>query len=261
MGTGYIRQDTGNLIDNGTTSDATVVDSEFDAIEDAFDSTTGHTHDGTSAEGGPVTVLGPAQEYTGDASAFWPKTDATYDLGTSSYHWRRAYLDAVDPSGAAFTFRTNIIQWQDPTTGIDSVLRSPGSIEISADYGDDSGTGDSEIRFLTDNTEWHKILSTGQWIVGSTQATGGGGVARFGFNGDDFTITPTDGAGAYQENKQLLFDYSAGFWTFETNIVIPTATPANASATGTTGQIAWDTNYFYVCVGTNTWKRAALSTW
>lgn len=38
-------------------------------------------------------------------------------------------------------------------------------------------------------------------------------------------------------------------------------TPASASATGTTGQIAWDSNYVYVCVATNTWKRTALSTW
>ena len=39
------------------------------------------------------------------------------------------------------------------------------------------------------------------------------------------------------------------------------STPASASATGTTGQIAWDTSYIYVCTGTNTWKRAAIATW
>jgi hypothetical protein len=38
-------------------------------------------------------------------------------------------------------------------------------------------------------------------------------------------------------------------------------TPASASATGTAGTIAWDTSYIYVCTATNTWKRAALSTW
>lgn len=37
--------------------------------------------------------------------------------------------------------------------------------------------------------------------------------------------------------------------------------PASATATGTIGQTAYDTNYFYVCVATNTWKRVALSTW
>jgi sugar lactone lactonase YvrE len=38
-------------------------------------------------------------------------------------------------------------------------------------------------------------------------------------------------------------------------------TPASASATGTAGQIAWDANYIYVCVTTNTWKRTAISSW
>ena len=39
------------------------------------------------------------------------------------------------------------------------------------------------------------------------------------------------------------------------------ATPASASATGTAGEVRWDGDYVYVCVGTDTWKRAALATW
>lgn len=38
-------------------------------------------------------------------------------------------------------------------------------------------------------------------------------------------------------------------------------TPASASATGLTGSIAWDSNYIYIATATNTWKRAALTTW
>lgn len=38
-------------------------------------------------------------------------------------------------------------------------------------------------------------------------------------------------------------------------------TPASASATGSAGMICWDTSYIYVCTATDTWKRAALSTW
>lgn len=40
-----------------------------------------------------------------------------------------------------------------------------------------------------------------------------------------------------------------------------TFVPANASATGTKGDITWDSTYVYVCVATNTWKRAAIATW
>jgi hypothetical protein len=37
--------------------------------------------------------------------------------------------------------------------------------------------------------------------------------------------------------------------------------PASASATGTAGQVAYDTSFFYVCTATNTWKRVAIATW
>ena len=38
-------------------------------------------------------------------------------------------------------------------------------------------------------------------------------------------------------------------------------TPASAGDTGTAGTILYDDNYIYVCTDTDTWKRAALSTW
>ncbi len=43
--------------------------------------------------------------------------------------------------------------------------------------------------------------------------------------------------------------------------IMSSKTPASASATGSQGQFAWDASYVYVCTATNTWKRAALSTW
>lgn len=39
-----------------------------------------------------------------------------------------------------------------------------------------------------------------------------------------------------------------------------TQTPASSSASGTKGEIAYDSDYIYVCVATNSWKRVALST-
>lgn len=38
-------------------------------------------------------------------------------------------------------------------------------------------------------------------------------------------------------------------------------TPASAGAAGNAGDICWDADYIYVCVATNTWKRAAIGTW
>ena len=38
-------------------------------------------------------------------------------------------------------------------------------------------------------------------------------------------------------------------------------TPSSASDVGAAGQIAWDANYIYVCVATDTWKRVAIGSW
>ena len=38
-------------------------------------------------------------------------------------------------------------------------------------------------------------------------------------------------------------------------------TIASATATGTEGEICWDADYIYICVGTDTWKRVAIATW
>jgi hypothetical protein len=40
-----------------------------------------------------------------------------------------------------------------------------------------------------------------------------------------------------------------------------TTPPASSTATGTAGEVRYDSNYIYVCVATNTWKRVAISTW
>ena len=37
--------------------------------------------------------------------------------------------------------------------------------------------------------------------------------------------------------------------------------PATASSTGSVGDIRYDADYVYICIATDTWKRAALATW
>lgn len=38
-------------------------------------------------------------------------------------------------------------------------------------------------------------------------------------------------------------------------------TPSSASDTGNVGEICWDSGAIYVCVATNTWKKATIATW
>ena len=77
MGTGYTRNDTANNIADGNVINAADFDGEYDAIESAFNATSGHTHDGTAAEGAPVTVLGPVQDFVASSTEIKPKTDNT----------------------------------------------------------------------------------------------------------------------------------------------------------------------------------------
>mgnify|MGYP001338371727 CR=1 FL=1 len=92
MGTGYTRNDTANNIADGNIINAADFDGEYDAIEAAFNSSSGHTHDGTSGEGAPVTVLGPAQDFVASTTEIKPKTNNTLDIGTSLLKFKDAHL-------------------------------------------------------------------------------------------------------------------------------------------------------------------------
>ncbi len=56
MGNSYTSQ-AGSNIANGNIIDATDLNSEFDTLDAAFNSSTGHTHDG-SGNGAPILTLG-----------------------------------------------------------------------------------------------------------------------------------------------------------------------------------------------------------
>lgn len=72
--------------------------------------------------------------------------------------------------------------------------------------------------------------SAGTPGVGSTVIAGASPVVLVDQNGNTYTASP---------------------WT---------TVPATATSTGTTGQLAEDGTYLYVCTATNTWKRTALTT-
>lgn len=46
-----------------------------------------------------------------------------------------------------------------------------------------------------------------------------------------------------------------------TSMSLFTTAPASATSQGTMGQMAYDSNFFYICVALNSWKRTALSSW
>jgi len=89
---GYTRQDVSDNISNGSVIDADDLDTEFNAIETAFNAASGHTHDGTAANGAPITKLGPSQDVVIATTSVTPATTNTVDVGSSSLKFKDMYL-------------------------------------------------------------------------------------------------------------------------------------------------------------------------
>ena len=76
------------------------------------------------------------------------------------------------------------------------------------------------------------------------------------------SITQAGNVGIGTQNPIVALDVNGGLRIQSDSIAVSNSkTPSSASDTGQAGQICWDTNYLYVCVASNTWKRIALSSW
>ena len=62
MGTGYTRNDASNNIADGNVINASDLDGEFDAVQSAFNGSSGHSHDGTTGEGPLIATAGLADD-------------------------------------------------------------------------------------------------------------------------------------------------------------------------------------------------------
>ena len=54
---------------------------------------------------------------------------------------------------------------------------------------------------------------------------------------------------------------TVAFSTLSANLLVSNTVPANSTANGIAGTIAYDSGFFYVCVANNTWKKTALTSW
>jgi len=108
------------------------------------------------------------------------------------------------------------------------------------------------------------LLGTSTYRIISTNATSGAGPDRLSITVNStasvasiFTIyNGMIGLGAGNYTPTAVLDVLGNTFRLRT-----ARTPASATATGNQGDICWDSGYLYVCVATNTWKRASLSSW
>lgn len=54
---------------------------------------------------------------------------------------------------------------------------------------------------------------------------------------------------------------TANLSVFVANLALSNSVPANSTSNGFTGTIRYDSDYVYICVANNTWKRSSISNW
>jgi hypothetical protein len=117
---GYTRQST---FTDGDVITAAHSNDEFDQLVSSFDNATGHTHDGTSAEGAPITVVGPAQDVIVSGTQVLPKTNNTLDVGSATFKFKDGYFagDVIANNIASTSYNSDIVPDTDDAYDLGSV--------------------------------------------------------------------------------------------------------------------------------------------
>lgn len=103
-------------------------------------------------------------------------------------------------------------------------------------------------------------LTVGGNITASAVVTTGTGVSTITSSGD-IILNCFGGSGQVNSTGNIRASAGANGGGFVIGKIVSNSTaPTLASSTGVAGQIAFDSNYVYICVAANTWKRAAIST-
>ena len=183
---GYTRQDTANNIANGSVIDADDLDGEFNAVESAFNASSGHSHDGSSGQGAPVTKVGPGQDIIVGTSTLLPKANNIIDLGSSAAQFKDGYFDGTlytDTANIGVNGYTTIIDNSYTVSNGDLTLDVVGDITLDADGGDvllkDGGVSfgkltnnSNQLSIYSGNTEALRLNGAAVSALGTLAVTG-----------------------------------------------------------------------------------------
>lgn len=164
---GYTRQDTANNIANGNVIDADDFDAEYNAVESAFNASSGHKHDGTSGEGAPITKVGPSQNLVVSATNVNPKTTNTLDLGTSQVQFKNAFFDGEVTTDTLQVDQTATITG-DLTTVADALIGGNLTVVGNATINGNLTFGDAD----TDSVSFGADITSSLIPDGTTQDLG-----------------------------------------------------------------------------------------
>jgi len=194
---GYTRQSASNIVDDGVIN-ASDFNNEYNAIETAFNASTGHVHDGTAANGARVLEIGPSGDFTVSGTVVLPLTTNTLDIGSASVQFKDMYLDGTlyaDGLGEDILIATDKkTQFRDTAIYINS--SADGQLDIVADTEVQIATTTLDINANTDVSGTLVVGGTGA-ITGNTTVGGTLGVtgvvtANAGVVVDNITIDGTE---------------------------------------------------------------------
>jgi len=174
---GYTRQDTANNIANGNVINADDFDAEYNALEGAFNVSTGHRHDGTTGEGAPITKVGPTQDLVVSATDVQPKTTNTLDLGTSSVQFKDGFFDGTLNADAITVGENGYLSLADNEIDVstgDLTLDVAGNLIVDAETDITLDANGGNILLKDDGTTFGAVAnSSGQTVIksGTTPTT------------------------------------------------------------------------------------------
>jgi len=177
MGATYTRQQSANISD-GSVIEASHLNDEFDQLLAAFASSTGHTHDGTSAEGGPITKL-LGNTLTFGAGTAGTDITITFDGETSDgvLTWKEDE-DYFEFSDDILVASTEKLQFRDTAIYINS--STDGQLDLVADT-------EIQIAATTIDINGNADISGNLGIGGNLTVTG-----TTTFNGGTLTLGDAD---------------------------------------------------------------------
>ena len=249
---GYVRNDTTNNISDGNIINASDLDGEFDSIQSAFVKTTGHKHDGTDAEGAPITKIGPTQDVVASATDLKPKTNNAIDLGTSGLKFKdiysagTAYIATLDLTNAlavadggtgAASFTANNVLLGNGTSAFQVVAPGTAGNILTSDGTTWQSTaptssGVSTISFGTTGLT-PSTATSGAVTVSGTLAIANGGTGATTLAGANIPVT--NAANTFTATQTFSGSSSA-----LATVLTDAAEVATVSATAATGTINYD---------------------
>ncbi len=159
MGATYTRQSSSTITD-GSVIEASHFNNEFDQLLAAFAASTGHTHDGTSAEGGPITKL-LGNTLTFGAATAGTDITITFDGETSDgvLKWMEDE-DYFEFSDDILVASTEKLQFRDTAIYINS--SADGQLDLVAD---------TEIQIAATTIDINGAVALNGAITGATNIT------------------------------------------------------------------------------------------